>query len=160
MCYSRRAVVFALFLSFLQPAISQEICSPGTGHAPALATLSCKSDGPGACPSACTPVEGEASGIISDNPGNYSNSATCWWLITTTSPGATIQISFQSFTTRLGDFVSLYNCKTSGCLSERILKAEGSLGSIDTYYSTTGSLKMWFASDTSSTETGFTAVSF
>jgi hypothetical protein len=29
-CYSQRALVFALFLSFLQPAISQGSCSPGT----------------------------------------------------------------------------------------------------------------------------------
>ena len=74
---------------------------------------------------------------------------------------ATIQISFASFSTNTGDYVWLYDCKTSTCpatISEQILKAEGSLDKGNVYMSTTGSLKMWFCSGASNVETGFTAV--
>ena len=102
MCYNQRALFFALFLSFLQPVISQGACPPGTA-ATQVATLQCGRFSIEKCPS--TPLEGplssgETSGTISDLSGNYANNAYCWWLLSTTSPGATIHISFPHFSTK------------------------------------------------------------
>jgi hypothetical protein len=36
------------------------------------------------CGSGCIPVSGATSDTITDGPGDYLNSANCWWLITTT----------------------------------------------------------------------------
>ena len=92
MRYSQRALFFALFLSFLQPAISQDLqpaisqantCPTGTTGAPAPATLTCGSFGTAACPSDCV-GSGATSGNITDLPGVYLNYVTCWWLLKTT----------------------------------------------------------------------------
>jgi hypothetical protein len=75
--YSQRALLFALLVSCLQPAISQGTCSPGTAPAPALATLRCG----GTCGTSsihCTPTpingvgsSGTSSGTISDGSGDF-----------------------------------------------------------------------------------------
>jgi hypothetical protein len=146
MCYSRRAVVFALFLSFLQPVISEEICSPGTAPAPAVAQLTCGGD----CLEGCTPLLSASAGTISDGPSTYANGAECWWLIV--NPSKTeIQISFSELETDSFDTVRIFRCYSVSCSPKtEIMRLSGSLLPTDKskiYTSTTGFLQVTLSSD-------------
>jgi hypothetical protein len=164
MCYSQRALFFALLVSCLQPAISQGTCSPGTAPAPALATLRCG----GTCGTSsihCTPTpingvgsSGTSSGTISDGPGDYLNSDNCWWILDT-SPGNEIRISFPTFRTMPEDYVRVVRCHESHCAygdEDVILMHHGSLDKNNVYTSTTGFLKIFFWAN-QDFDTGFTA---
>jgi hypothetical protein len=156
MCYSQRALVFALLLSLLQPAISQRICSPGTAPAPGVAKLTCGGD----CLEGCTPPLSASSGIISDGPSYYPNEARCWWLLVNSSI-AEIQISFSELQTDSSDVVRIYQCYSASCSPRTELKSlSGDLLFADKskiYTSTTGFLQVTFTSDESGILSGFTA---
>jgi hypothetical protein len=156
MCYSQRALVFALLLSLLQPAISQRICSPGTAGAPGVVKLTCGGD----CLEGCTPLLSASSGIISDGPSYYPNEARCWWLLVNSSI-AEIQISFSELQTDSSDIVGIYQCYSASCSPRTELKSlSGDLLVADKskiYTSTTGFLQVTFTSDESGILSGFTA---
>jgi hypothetical protein len=128
-------------------------CEKGKYKPPGMAKLTC---GGLRCNSGCTDTYGAGaeSGIISDGPDNYANSADCWWLLAT-SLGAEIRISFSEFQIEEShDYVSI--CIDTSCSSPpKILS--GFLGKTGVYTSSTGFLKVTFKSDSYTTFTGFTA---
>ena len=143
--YSQRALFFALFLSCVQPAISQT--TP--------ATVTCG----GNCGPGCTPSSGATSGTITDDPdvAYYYSDSNCWWLIAT-SPGDEIRISFTEFETDPNyDWVVVQRCSDASCSAPtEILRQSGSHPGTNGYSSSTGFLKVIFTSDDSFSASGWT----
>ena len=114
----------------------------------------------GSC--ACNPLSGAASGSISDGPSNYDNNEDCEWTIATESANASIWLSFSSFNTESGyDFVKIYSCLTSSCMSkEQVARLSGDAlitSGNTTYTSSTGYMHVVFETDFSVIGSGFVA---
>jgi hypothetical protein len=121
-----------------------------------MSTVTCS----GSCP--CPSTAAGASGSITDGPGNYDDSATCAWVIS--SQGGSIGISFPSFSTEQGyDFVHIHSCESStdamSCESSIELARLSGSSTEDvtgTWTSTTGHLRITFTSDSDVNRDGFT----
>jgi hypothetical protein len=128
---------------------SCEACTPGKYRFPTTVTCS------GTCP--CAESSGQYSGVFSDGPGEYTNEASCMWLIASTSE---IRLSFSSFDTEEDyDFVTINRCASSSCNTvEQVAALSGSSVNSDALYtSSTGYLQVVFTSDESAFGSGFEA---
>jgi len=98
----------------------------------------------------CT-VLSDASGSLSDGPGNYADNTDLCWLIST---GAGVSLSFSSFSTEAGyDFVWLYDGASTN--SPELLRASG--GSLPAVTSSSGVMLVKLTSDSSVAAAGFSA---
>jgi hypothetical protein len=100
----------------------------------------------------------DASGTISDGPGDYENNADCTWLIAPT--GATsVSITFDEFDMEVPyDIVRVYKCATIECESKTFLGELAGLYPLPpTFQSNTGFIQVHFTSDESGAAPGFTA---
>ena len=116
------------------------------------ANLTCS----GACNCNLYPVEeGVWSGTITDGSGSYHPNAHCEWVI---SSGSRIEFALTALDTEVGvDFLTISGCETSDCRKlHRIAQLSGtSFSAADTFTSWTGHAKVVFASDHSTSGTGF-----
>ncbi len=102
-----------------------------------------------------------SSGTIYSNrfSSNYPNSAECSWIISLPS-ASSVTLSFSAFETEAGrDFVRIYSCSSSSCLSKTQIGNSPYSGTTtpSSVTSYTGIMLIEFSSDSSITRKGFTA---
>jgi hypothetical protein len=100
------------------------------------------------------------SGDFSDGSGasDYPNNAKCQWIIAPDS-ALRVLLHFTEFNTEDKDIVSVYECSTIDCLTQKqlaVLSGTNVLSSA-VFTSSTGIMKVTFTSDSSMTAAGFKA---
>jgi hypothetical protein len=114
---------------------------------------------------ACEPSQGIRSGSIynRNGTGNYSNDATCVWVISVApvilGKPDRISISFPSFDTQEGhDYVRIFQCPEPTCKKkEDVAKISGRVSNSTVYEVSSGVLVLEFTSDVNVTGRGFEA---
>lgn len=142
----------AIAAGFVSPTLTM-IAAGGSSDSPDFAVSQGAMTCGGSC--GCSSLFWGASGSLSS--GSYSNSENCWWLVQAT--GSSISVSFQSFRTEsCCDKVRIYQCDTAACSQPQLISTHsGSSPPPGVYTSSTGVLKVTFTSDSSVTDSGFTA---